>query len=121
MLTAGSFRGEQVFDFPYTALLRLHSELNQWDRESDKGFTFPSPEVVVFVPPAVVECTVKHPTGSRRQWQVHCRVGSSESADSPNTGRAAVLEVHFMLAVDSVDSALRDLTDFLRYVSSMPK
>jgi hypothetical protein len=121
VLVAGSFRGEQSFDFPYTALLRLQADLNQWNREGDKGFAFPSPETVVLLPPATVECTVEHPPWSRREWQVHCRLSNLESADDPNTGRAVALEVHFMLTIASVDSALRDLMDFLRHVSSMAK
>lgn len=121
VLTGGSFRGELVFDFPWSAMMRFRLDLEQWDREGIRGFTFPTPQTMRFIPPFVVECTVKHPPWSTREWQCHCCLSNCESADNPNVGLAAALEVRFMLNIESVDLARRDLSDFLRHVSTMAK
>jgi hypothetical protein len=121
VLGADSFRGERIVDLPLPTIQKLQTDLHTWDREGELGFTFPSPSISVFIPPAVCECIVEHPPWSRRDWQVHCRLSNFEDSSDPNTGHAANMEVYFMLNVASVDSARRDLSDFLRYVSSMTK
>jgi hypothetical protein len=121
VLGTDSFEGERIVDLPFSTIQKLQTDLNTWDREGELGFTFPSPSTFAFIPPAVCECTVEHPAWSRREWQVHCRLSNFEDSSDPNTGHAANLEVYFMLNVASVDSAQRELANFLRYLSSMAK
>ena len=120
VLVSGSIRGEQVFGLPIPTISRLYSDLQRFPDNGD-ALAFPSPNSFMFVPPYGFECIAAHPSWSEREWQIRCRLSNFESANDPNSGRSATLEVFFMLNVASIQVARRDLAAFLQYLSAIEK